>query len=96
MATSYQTNELTKLSSEVFQANWLSFYGLPSPGNLGEAFRLEEGGRVGNFYGKEFAGFTDDGKWLFYKADGTTARASDISEDDLKIIGMVCLKCKLH
>ena len=87
LATSYQTNELTKLSSEVFQANWLSFYGLPSPGNLGEAFRLEEGGRVGNFYGKEFAGFTDDGKWLFYKADGTTARASDISEDDLKIIG---------
>jgi TonB-linked SusC/RagA family outer membrane protein len=87
LATSYQTNELTKLSSDVFKANWLSFYGLPSPGNLGEAFRLEEGGAVGNFYGKEFAGFDEDGKWLFYKKDRSTARASEISEDDLKIIG---------
>src|SRR5690554_745860 len=87
LATSYQTNELTKLSSDVCKANWLSFYGLPSPGNLGEAFRLEEGGAVGNFYGKEFAGFDEDGKWLFYKKDRSTARASEISEDDLKIIG---------
>lgn len=86
-ASSYQTNELTKLSSEVFQANWLSFYGLPSPGNLGNAFRLEEGGAVGNFYGKRFAGFNDEGKWLFYKQDGSTGRASEISEDDLTIIG---------
>ena len=87
LATSYQTNELTKLSSDVFKANWLSFYGLPSPGNLGNAFRLEEGGRVGNFYGKEFAGFTEDGKWLFYNAEGEAVRSTEISEDDLKIIG---------
>lgn len=82
-----QSNKLKKLSSDVFKANWLSFYGLPSPGNLGNAFRLEEGGSVGNFYGKRFAGFTDEGKWLFYKKDGSTGSATELSDDDLTIIG---------
>ncbi|SEK21168.1 TonB-linked outer membrane protein, SusC/RagA family [Parapedobacter koreensis] len=82
-----QYNELTKLSSDVFKANWLEFYGLPSPGALGNAFRLEEGGEVGNFYGKRFAGFTDDGKWQFYKADGSVAGTSGMNNDDLAIIG---------
>ncbi|MBK1440073.1 SusC/RagA family TonB-linked outer membrane protein [Parapedobacter sp. ISTM3] len=82
-----QFNKLTKLSSDVFQANWLNFYNLPSPGNLGPAFRLEEGGAVGNFFGKRFAGLTDDGKWLFYKADGTTGTATEMNDNDLTIIG---------
>lgn len=82
-----QFNKLTELSNEVFKSNYLTFYGLPSPGNLGPAIRLEEGGAVGNFYGKRFAGFTDDGKWLFYKADGTTGTASEMNNDDLTIIG---------
>ena len=82
-----QFNKLTKLSSDVFQANWLNFYNLPSPGNLGPAFRLEEGGAVGNFFGKRFAGLTDDGKWLFYKADGTTGPATEMNDNDLAIIG---------
>lgn len=82
-----QFNKLTKLSSDVFQANWLEFGGLPSPGNLGNSIRLEEGGAVGNFYGKRFAGFTDEGRWLFYKADGTTSGVSGMNNDDLTIIG---------
>ncbi|MCX2678794.1 TonB-dependent receptor [Galbibacter sp. EGI 63066] len=84
---SYQDNKLKVLSNENFQANWLNFGGLPSPGNLGDAIRLEEGGAVGNFYGKRFAGLTDDGKWLFYKEDGTTGLASEMNENDLTVIG---------
>jgi len=80
-------NKLTKLSGEFFQANWLEFAGLPSPGNLGNAIRLEEGGAVGNFYGKRFAGFTEDGRWLFHKADGTTGLAEEMNENDLTVIG---------
>jgi len=86
-AGSLQNNRLKTLSSDVFQSNFLEFGGLPSPGNLGQAIRLEEGGKVGNFYGKRFAGFTDDGKWLFYKADGSTGLASEMNADDLTIIG---------
>src|SRR5690606_39812664 len=40
-----------------------------------------------NFYGKRFAGLTDDGKWLFYKADGSTGTATEMNDDDLAIIG---------
>jgi TonB-linked SusC/RagA family outer membrane protein len=82
-----QKNKLTRLSNDVFKANWLEFYGLPSPGALGNAFRLEEGGAVGNFYGKRFAGFTEDGKWLFYKKDGSKGTASQMTNEDLTIIG---------
>src|SRR5690554_3016036 len=87
LTASSQFNKLTKLSDDVFKANYLEFYGLPSPGNLGNAFRLEEGGEVGNFYGKRFAGFNDEGKWLFYKADGSQALAGEMNNDDLAIIG---------
>lgn len=84
---SVQNNELEQLSNDTFQANWLEFGGLPSPGNLGPAIRLEEGGEIGNFYGKRFAGFTDAGEWLFYKADGTTGMASEMNDNDLTVLG---------
>lgn len=87
LTASSQFNKLTKLSSDVFKANYLEFYGLPSPGNLGNAFRLEEGGEVGNFYGKRFAGFTDEGKWQFYKKDGSVSLAGGMNNDDLTVIG---------
>ncbi len=87
IAANSQFNKLTSLSNEVYTVSWLEFGGLPSPGNLGNAIRLVEGGTVGNFFGKRFAGFTDDGKWLFHKADGTTGPASELSEQDLAIIG---------
>lgn len=87
LAANSQFNKLTQLSNEFFKSNFLEFYGLPSPGNLGMAFRLEEGGAVGNFYGKRFAGFNDEGKWLFYKADGSTGTAGEMNADDLAIIG---------
>ncbi|WP_010662996.1 SusC/RagA family TonB-linked outer membrane protein [Marinilabilia salmonicolor] len=87
LTASNQNNKLTELSNDVFQANWLEFYGLPSPGNLGSAIRLEEGGSVGNFYGKRFAGFTEDGKWMFYKEDGSTGTAAEMNENDLTVIG---------
>lgn len=87
LAANSQFNRLTQLSSDVFRANWIEFGGLPSPGNLGNAIRLEEGGAVGNFFGKRFAGFDEDGRWLFQKADGTVGRSSEMNENDLSIIG---------
>ncbi|WP_400263615.1 SusC/RagA family TonB-linked outer membrane protein [Sphingobacterium sp. SG20118] len=83
----YQKNNLNKLSSDIFQSNWLEFGGLPSPGNLGNAIRLEEGGEIGSFYGKRFAGLTDDGKWLFFKADGSTGTAAEMNDNDRAYIG---------
>ncbi|MBE8713776.1 SusC/RagA family TonB-linked outer membrane protein [Sphingobacterium hungaricum] len=83
----YQKNKLVTMSNDRFRSDFLEFGGLPSPGNLGNAIRLEEGGEVGSFYGKRFAGFDDEGKWLFFKADGSTAYAGEINENDLTYIG---------
>ncbi len=82
-----QINEISSLSNDVFTVSWIETGGLPSPGNLGNAIRVEEGGAVGNFFGKRFAGFNEDGKWLFYKADGSTGTAGEMSQEDLTIIG---------
>ncbi|WP_236252916.1 SusC/RagA family TonB-linked outer membrane protein [Echinicola sp. 20G] len=82
-----QRNKVTSLSNDVFTISWIEDGGLPSPGNLGNAIRVEEGGVVGNFYGKRFAGFTEDGKWQFYKADGSIGGAGDMAQEDLTIIG---------
>lgn len=75
------------MSNEFYSADFLEYGFLPSPGNLGAAIRIEEGGQVGNFYGKRFAGFDEDGKWLFFKADGTAVPASQIAPGDLAVIG---------
>ncbi|WP_236032997.1 SusC/RagA family TonB-linked outer membrane protein [Algoriphagus pacificus] len=80
-------NEITQLSNEFYSADYLEFGFLPSPGNLGAAIRVTEGGKVGNFYGKKFAGFNEDGKWLFLKADGSAVTADQIAPEDLSIIG---------
>ncbi len=86
-----QQNEMTRISGEIdgnkYRIERLTFGDLPSPGALGPAIRVVEGGALGNFYGKRFAGFTPDGDFLFYKKDGSTAKAGDIKEEDLGIIG---------
>jgi len=87
IAASTQSNELTSLSNDTYTLQFLQFGGLPSPGNLGDAIRLEEGGAVGNFYGKRFAGFTEDGEWLFYNQDGSAVPVEEIDDQDYTIIG---------
>ncbi|MBO9154954.1 SusC/RagA family TonB-linked outer membrane protein [Chitinophaga sp. GCM10012297] len=82
-----QQNTVLSLSNELYRIDKLTYGDLPSPGNLGPAIRVVEGGPMGNFYGKRFAGFDNDGNWLFYKKDGSKVRAGDINENDLGVIG---------
>ena len=84
---SYQTNELTSLSNDLYKVDKLEYGGLPSPGNLGNAIRNLEGGPVGDFFGKRFAGFSETGEWLFYKADGSTGKTNQMTNEDLTVIG---------
>ncbi|WP_158563384.1 SusC/RagA family TonB-linked outer membrane protein [Chitinophaga silvatica] len=84
---SAQRNKLTKLSDDLFKATYFQYGSLPAPGSLGYAIRAEEGEALGSFYGKRFAGFTNDGKWLFYKADGSKGTAAEMSTNDLTYIG---------
>lgn len=86
-AGNYQKNELTTLSNEQFIANEIYGGDIGNPGNLGDAIRNTEGGPIGDFYGKRFAGFTQNGEWLFYKADGSIARADEMTPEDNAVIG---------
>ncbi|MEX0778953.1 MAG: SusC/RagA family TonB-linked outer membrane protein [Balneolales bacterium] len=84
---SYLHNEVGSLSDEVYKQGYIEMANLPAPGSLGPAMRLDEGRRVGSFYGYRHAGFTDDGNWLFYKEDGSTSTPDGMSLDDREYIG---------
>jgi len=84
---SYQKNNLKTLSNQTFAARDIPGGSIGNPGFLGDAIRNQEGGPIGDFYGKRFAGFTVDGKWLFHKADGTVGLTNEMTEEDKTIIG---------
>ena len=83
----YQKNRLETLSNDQYIASELYGGNIGNPGNLGDAIRNTEGGPIGDFYGKRFAGFTQDGQWLFYKADGSVGTVSEMTEEDKAVIG---------
>jgi TonB-dependent starch-binding outer membrane protein SusC len=86
---SYNQNELVSLSNEQFQTTYQDLENIGSPGlNATPAFRLEEGQPIGNLFGWKHAGFTEDGKWLFWDETGTQKMlASEIKYEDKKVIG---------
>lgn len=86
---SYNKNELVTLSNEKFQTKYQNLENIGAPGlNDTPAFRLQEGQPIGNFFGYQFAGFTEEGKWLFWDATRTNQLlASEVKEEDKAILG---------
>lgn len=88
LIASTQSNKLASFSNDVFKVTFLNFGDIGGFGALGNAIRTIEGGPLGSFYGKRFAGFTTEGKWLFYKATGEAVTADKIvPNDDYAYIG---------
>ena len=63
-------NKLDSYSNSEYKVLFKTFSGIGGAGALGDAITTYEGGNVGEFWGKRFAGFTADGKWLFYNRNG--------------------------
>jgi TonB-linked SusC/RagA family outer membrane protein len=86
-------NTLDSYSNDQFRVPYRRFGGIGGAGALGEAFITYEGARVGEFWGKKFAGFTEDGKWLFYNRNGEAVRndqinnSADLDQTDLQNLG---------
>lgn len=85
---------MDSFSNDIYKVSYRDFGSIGGAGALGDAFRVMEGGKLGNFYGKRFAGFSEDGKWLFYKKDGTAVpfdqindSRTDLENTDLAVIG---------
>ncbi|MES2827291.1 MAG: SusC/RagA family TonB-linked outer membrane protein [Bacteroidota bacterium] len=78
-AGSTTNNKLDSYSNDTYKREYLSLGDIGGYGALGNAIRTYEGGKLGEFWGKRFAGFTGDGKWLFYNRAGEKVRNDDIN-----------------
>lgn len=84
---SYGTTKLTKLSNDVYKASYLDLYQKPGVGTSEYFFRVAEGGKIGQFYGYEYAGYDEDHNMLIYNAEGEKVPASSADLSDKKYIG---------
>lgn len=86
---SYNRNKLISLSNDFYQTKYMDAGWLGAPGLADVAgYRLEEGQSIGNMFGYAFAGFTDDGKWLFWDKDNKNkVNASEVQYEDKRVIG---------
>ncbi|MCC8199900.1 MAG: TonB-dependent receptor [Tannerellaceae bacterium] len=88
---SYEKNKLTSLSNEMYQTSYEDRYDLPSPGNPGKAFRLQEGHPVGSFYGYICDGIDSEGRYILRDLDGIPG----LNADDRTFIGNGLPKYKM-
>jgi TonB-linked SusC/RagA family outer membrane protein len=79
IAASTASHTMKTFSNDVYKADFKDYGGIGGFGALGNAIRTFEGGKLGNFYGKRFAGFGEDGDWLFYKRDGSAVPFEEIN-----------------
>ena len=84
---SYGTTKLTKLSNSIYQASYLDLYQKPGVGTSEYFFRVEEGGRIGQFWGYEYAGVDENHNMLVYTADGEKVTAASANPADKRYIG---------
>lgn len=80
---SWEKNELTSLSNDVYKASYADLHEMPSPGNVGPTVRLQEGHPVGSFYGYVCDGIDENGMWMMRDLDGKEG----LSADDRTFIG---------
>lgn len=78
-------NVMESYSNSQYVVKYILKGDIQGAGDLGQAFTTYEGKEIGVFYGKRFAGFTPEGKWLFYNRKGEKVLNDQInnSRDDL-------------
>ena len=84
---SYGTTKLTKLSNDIYKASYLDLYQKPGVGTSEYFFRVQEGGKIGQFYGYEYAGTDPDGNMLVYNKDGEKILTAQANAEDKRYIG---------
>ncbi|SFV27226.1 SusC/RagA family TonB-linked outer membrane protein [Thermoflavifilum thermophilum] len=67
ISASYTRANLKSWSNQQFHLQYQDLAFLPSPGNPGYAYRLEEGTEIGSFYGYRYAGVDENGNILVWK-----------------------------
>ena len=83
---SYGTTKLKVLSNTMYQASYVELYQKPGVGSSEYFFRVQEGGKVGQFYGYEYAG-VEDGKMMIYTDEGEKVPVSEADAKYKRYIG---------
>ena len=73
---SYGETFLKTLSNDVYKASYMELYQKPGVGTNEFFFRVEEKGKMGQFYGYEYAGVDENKNMLVYDNDGNKVIAS--------------------
>lgn len=96
-------NWVKEWSNDVYKVQYRTFAGIGGFGALGDAIVTFEGGQIGQFFGKRYAGLSSSGDWLFYNRKGEkVANAqinnslSDMNATDLSRIGNAIPKLYLQ
>ena len=87
MVGSYNKSIIKSLSNDQYNRPFFDDYGLPSPGNPGNAYRNMEGHELGSFYGLRYAGVDDQGRFLIYNKAGEKVLSTLRTEEDKAFIG---------
>ncbi len=83
---SYGTTKLKQLSNDIYEASYLELYLKPGVGTSEYFFRVQEGGKIGQFYGYEFAGI-EDGQMMIYDNDNNPVAVGDANPEYKRYIG---------
>lgn len=87
---SWNDNLITKLSDPEKKFNYTETLTGSVSGNCFNSMFTQiliEGTSVGSFYGYKFAGINSDGVWYYYNHNNKPTPASQITEDDRRVIG---------
>lgn len=80
----YNRNEIVSVTSDQFKG---SAHNITRVTEGVHIQRLAPGQPVAAFYGRVFAGFTEDGEWLFRNSEGEAVEASEVGDDDFAYLG---------
>jgi len=83
---SYGNTTLKKLSNDIYEASYLELYMKPGVGTSEYFFRVQEGGKIGQFYGYEFAG-VEDGRMMVYDDENNAIPVGDATPEYKRYIG---------
>ena len=80
------STKLKKLSNDIYEASYLELYLKPGVGTSEYFFRVQEGGKIGQFYGYEYAGI-QDGQMMIYDNENNPIVVGDAKTEYKRYIG---------
>lgn len=84
---SYGTTKFTKLSNDIYKTSYIDLYQKSGVGTNEYFFRVQEGGKVGQFWGYEYAGHDGQGNMLVYNKDNEKVLTTNVDASDKRYIG---------